>query len=114
MNNIKFITTGLPKEGEMVIYRGHYTYGDGIALEAWDMYEPYAVITVNIPKIPIASDEVIIHHDLMSEHCERFLSDFLEYMTDGSREIRFGPYNTRTLVVKLKENWKELCVPMEV
>lgn len=117
-NKIRFISENRqPEKGEVIIFSSRYVYGDGISLEAWDSEEPYAMITENIPGIPLAKNEVILHHDLIS--CNGFdgndfLGDFLDYMTESSREISFGPYNTKTLAVVLKDNWQDLCVPMEV
>ena len=107
----------MPEPGEMVIFSGNYVYGDGISLEAWNHEEPYAMITENIPGVDLAENEVIIHHDLVS--CNGwdghdFLGELIEYIADGDREISFGPWNTKTKVIRLKENWRDLTVPMEV
>ena len=114
---IKFISEKRqPKDGEMIIFSSQYVCGGGISMEAWDSEEPYALITENIPEIPLEENEVILHHDLISTNGfdgRDFLSDFLEYMTTGSRETTFGPYKTKTFVVKLKDDWKSRCVAME-
>ena len=114
---IKFISEKRqPKDGEMIIFSSQYVYGGGISMEAWDSEEPYALITENIPEIPLEENEVTLHHDLISTNGfdgRDFLSEFLEYMTTGSREVTFGPYKTKTFVVKLKEDWKSRCVAME-
>lgn len=118
MRKIKFISECMqPGEDEMIIYSSRYIYGNGVYLEAWDEAEPYAEVTENVPEIPLGENEVVLNHDLLS--CSGFdgrdfLGDFLEYLTTGSREVIFGPYNTKTLVVRLKDDWQSLCVPMEV
>lgn len=115
---IKFINEKRqPTQDEMVVFSTTYSYGGGIVLEAWDSEEPYAMVTQNIPGIDLADNEVIINHDVLSANGfdgRDFLGDFLDYFTDDSREITFGPFNTKTLAVKLKDNWRDLVVPMEV
>lgn len=116
--NIKFTTD--PREvtkDTMILYSGKYVYGNGISIEAWDDEEPYAMVTENIPGIPLAEKEVILHHDLITTNGfdgRDFISDFLDYMTTGHREITFGPYNTKTLVVTLCDDWETKVVKMEV
>ena len=112
-----FILNQPMREDEMIIYSGRYLYGDGISLEAWDAEEPYAMITENIPGIPLEENEIVLHHDMISANGldgKDFLGDFLEYLTVGAREVTFGPYNTKTMVVKLKDDWEDRVVSMEV
>lgn len=115
--SIKFISENRrPKQGEMIIYSGQYTHGGGIALVAWDYKKPCDTITENIPEISLKPNEVVLHHNLISTaglDDTDFLNCFLEYMTESSREITFGPYCTKTLVVTLKDDWQSRCIPME-
>ena len=67
-------------------------------------------ITANIAGVPLNENEVIMNHDLFTN--KPLVTALAEYIANETREITFGSFNTRTLVLKLKDNWKELCVPM--
>ena len=110
MRKIKFITENrAPEEGEMIIFQRRYAFNDSLALEAWESDGPYAMITQCMPDVPLAENEVILNHDIIN-HGQEFLESFLEYMTCSKRELVFGPFRTKTLIVKLKEDWKERCI----
>lgn len=52
-----------------------------------------------------------MNHDLFTNR--PLVKALAAYIADETREITFGSFNTRTLVLKLKENWKDLCLPMD-
>ena len=100
---------GKNERGKATLIYGEYLYSDMPCIEAWDEDGPYAVVTQVIPGIEIAKDEIILNHDIFVD--PQFVNDFIEYLGVDKREVTFGPFDTKTYVVKLKENWKDLCVP---
>jgi len=95
--------------GDMILRYGEYIH-DGIAIDAWDEEGPFADVSEFVPEVPVADDEIILNHDVLFDR--DFVDGLISYLADSTRDVSFGPFNTRTIVLKLKENWKELCVPM--
>lgn len=90
----------------VLVYReeqGHIVTFDCYGRE-WDEY-----LASYVPEIEAGEDEFVLDHNYMVG-AEPFLSEFLEYISDGSREVRFGPFNTKTLVVHLRKGWRDLCL----
>lgn len=96
---------------DTVLYYGEYVYSDMPAIEAWFPDDGPETITEVIDYIPIEKDEVILNHDILFD--KKLVNAIIDYLGTSVREVFFGPYMTKTLVVKLKEGWKELCLPRE-
>ena len=67
----------------------------------------YEDITLSVPEVPLSDNEVVLNHDLFFD--KEFIDAVVSYIADSKREVSFGPFNTKTYVLKLKENWKDLC-----
>lgn len=107
----KFSTNMPSKDGEMHLFFHSYLFSGGAYLEAWDIDGPYADVTENIPEVALREGEVCLNHDLF------FNTDFVEALTDfigeAKREVTFGPFSTKTFVLKLKDGWEKLCTAAE-
>lgn len=103
---MKFLVNMPSRRGEMAVV----CYDkDNPGLEVWDVDGWATDLTQNIVGITLEEGEVAINHDLFFKP---YLPELMKYIGQSSREVKFGPWGTKTLVVKLKENWKELCVMM--
>lgn len=43
--------------------------------------------------------------------------EFIKYVKDLSRkvvrEVEYGPYHSKAMVIELRDNWKEICKPID-
>ena len=97
------------ENGNMILRYGEYAATDGIAIDAWDEEGPFADVTICVQGIPLKKNEVILNHDVLFDR--EFVDSFLEYLAEGARPVHYGYANS--YAIKLKDNWKDLCVPME-
>lgn len=101
------------KEGEMiVIYEGDFL-DDSPRLQAWDNEGPYATVTQFLMEHPSRNGWANIHHDVISTNGYSefdFLGDFLAEFAEETREITFGPWNTKSLQIRLKDDWRDKVV----
>ena len=104
----KFTKNMPSRPGEMALV----TYDDSQDLlhpyfDIWDEDGWYADLTENVPGIDLGRYEVVIKHDL---YHQEWLKDLCEYIADSVRDVSFGQFGTKTKVIKLKPNWRELCI----
>lgn len=96
------------KEGSTILLYGEYAVDGSIAIEAWDEEGLYADVSENVAGIDLGENEIVLNHDTL---CDKpFVNDLIEYIADSTRPVSFGMVNT--LALKLKPNWKDLCVSM--
>ena len=105
-------TTNVPlRSGELVIMSMEQS---GVPyLWACDSDGEEYDITKSVPGIFLEDNEVVLNHDLMGEINSELAGDVVDYLAFDTKEIVFGPWGCKTLVLKLKDNWRELVVPME-
>ena len=97
------------EDGDMILAYGVYTATDGIYISAWDEDGPYADVTICVPEISLEENEVILNHDILFD--KDFMNSFLKCFAESKRPVSYNYANS--YVVKLKENWKDFCIPME-
>ena len=100
-------------ENEWLVLRSKYAYSNTPYIEAMNCDGDFESITQNVPEIDLEEGEVVLDHNLYS-CAKEFVSDIIEYIADSFREVTFGPFSTKTYVLKLKENWMELSLDMDV
>ena len=94
-------------ENEWLMVRGEYYHDDSPYLGAISNEGDYEDITLVVPEIPLADDEVVLNHDLFFDN--EFIDAVTSYIATSKREVCFGPFNTRSFILSLKENWRDLC-----
>ena len=96
------------EEGSTVLFFGEYVADNSIAIEAWDEEGLYADVSECVAGVDLEENEIVLNHDTL---CDKpFVNDLIEYIADSTRPVSFGMVNT--LALKLKPNWKDLCVSM--
>ena len=103
------------EDGEIiVIYEGDLLDGSPL-LQAWSNEGPYATVSLYLDEHPADPGWINIDHDVITTNwLDGFLDAFLEHFTEESVDITFGPYCTRTLQVRLKDDWRSKVLTMEV
>ena len=106
MKNI-FTKQAEPKEGIYVLVTGEYEFSSMPYIEAWCIGGS-DMMTEVVPGISVAEDEVILNHDILFN--KEMTEAFIDYIGTGERRtIKFGNFDAETLVIRLKENWEDLC-----
>lgn len=93
---------------------GRYTYGDGIAIRAFEHGMPYGDVTVNLVDYDLHTkyNEIYIpvyKYDFNPNIVRTFISDLVEEVIE---KTTIGPYNATVYKCKLKDNWKDICEEM--
>lgn len=99
------------ENGKTVLLYGEYAATGGPAIEAWDEDGPYADVSICVPNIICKDNQIILNHDILFD--KKFVSAFKKYLCTEEEEVCYGPFNTRSSLVTLKDNWKDLCISME-
>ena len=68
--------------------------------------EPYAYLTEIVPGVIRDEDKVVINHDLITTDPE-LLSAIIGELASSQRDVMFGPFNTKTKVIRLKDDWRK-------
>ena len=95
------------EEGAVLMY-GEYTFSDMPAIEMISE-DGEDIITEVIPGIYREKDEITLNHDILPY--TDLVDSVIDYIGVSKREVVFGPFDTKTYVVKLKKNWQDLCMP---
>jgi len=98
------------KENELMLAYLENEDGTLSYLEAWDEEDWWSDISSDM-LMDKEESEFVLNHDLALN--TGFVKALADYIAESVREVRFGRWNTKTYVFKLKPNWKELCVPLE-
>lgn len=69
--------------------------------------EESEVITEFVSSVPLEEREVILNHDILGY--KELVTAIADTLAESVRDVTFGPFSCKTKVIKLKENWKELC-----
>lgn len=97
------------KFGESIVLRyGEYVATNGIAIDAWDEEGPFADISICVQGIHLEENEVVLNHDLLFD--KEFVDSLIHYIAEDARPVHYG--YAHSYAIKLKDNWKDLCVPM--
>ena len=103
-----FLTNIPSRPGEMAIVTyDEFANNSHPYFDVWDEEGWYTDLTTDTAGITLEKDEVAINHDL---YFQGWLKDLCDYIADSVREVTFGRFGTKTKVIKLKPNWKELCI----
>ena len=108
----KFTMNVPVRDGDVMIRAMETRFGYPF-LEAW-CNDDCKAITSDVDGVILGENEVILDHNFMGPSNKSFVDSLIEYLCSDSREIIFGGWKTKTLVLKLKDNWRDLVVPMEV
>lgn len=95
------------EDNEWLLIRGDYYFSDSPCLTAMSCDGDYETISLVVPEIPLAKDEVVLNHDLFFDN--EFIEAVASYIAKSKREVFFGPFRTKSYVLSLKDNWKDLC-----
>lgn len=111
MRNTFTRNTGILRENEWTVIIGDYVHSEMPYIGAVDCDGDFVDITQVVPGISLEADEIIMNHDLFCD--KEFVDDMVDYIAASKREVSFGPYRTKTYVLKLKENWRDLAIRFE-
>ena len=97
----------------MIYLRTKYAADNSTAIKALtDEREPYATVSVCLAGygVSLPENQIVIDHNLLysSEFMEKLKEDLIKKEIMG---IDFG--FARSLIVELKDNWKEICEEVE-
>ena len=107
MSKYKFGTT---KDADYIIYYCGES-ADTVTMETWCKDGPYGDVNIYVPGVVMEDDEIFLHHDNFLNR--EYADALIEYLAENSRPVTFGPFNTKSCIIKLKADWKDLCVCME-
>lgn len=93
----------------MIYQRAKYVEDNGTAITALtDEREPYAAVSICLADygVKLPENQIVINHDLMNDPV--FLTKIKpDLIKKEVMAVSFGFANS--IVVELKDNWKELC-----
>ena len=96
----------------MKYYYSHYNTGE-IYIAAYVEDELYADVSICLAEYGIVPEDnqIIIPFDNMSE------KDYQMYLRDLTKaqikDIIYGPYGSTSVLVELRDDWKDICISME-
>lgn len=92
---------------------GHYVNGNGIYIEAQEDGELHADVTVNLMeyRLKTGPNEIFIpSYKYPKEFIDKVKHDLVKRVI---MRINFGPYDAYADLAELKDDWKDICVPLE-
>lgn len=75
-------------------------------IECWIEGDSFDVTSI-VKDVMTKPGELVLDHDNM--HFKEFLEPFINTMCVSAREVTFGRFNAKTLVFKLRDDWKDYC-----
>ena len=88
-------------------YGEYYTGGIYIAaMEDGELYDDVTICLIEY-NIELEGNQIAIP--------ER--AGFIKYVNDLAgkviREVEYGPFHSKAMIIELKDNWKDICKPIE-
>ena len=96
----------------MRYYFSYYKTGD-IYIAVYDDEDYYEDLTICLAEYGIYPKEgqIIIPVNMMRENdYKKYINDLIETTI---RVIPYGPYDAVGVLAELKDNWRDICIPMD-
>lgn len=97
------------ENGNIILMYGEYL-GGGPCIKAFSAEGPYAAVSTFVPDIPCEENQIVLDHNLPVDG--EFVRELKQYLAKDSVPVCFGPFRVRSELITLKDDWKELCVPL--